>query len=81
MTSPRRAPITRPCCASSVSITYKAIDWRRTQHPGAVLDIRTGGGKMDPAMQSVLALYVLTLVGREKRINRQLEHLRKLLDK
>ena len=33
------------------------------------------------AAWTVLALYVLTLVGREKRINRQLEHLRKLIEK
>ena len=28
---------------ASVAITYKAIDWWRTQHPGPVLPIRTGG--------------------------------------
>jgi len=36
-----------------VIITYKAIDWWRTQHPGAVLSIRTGGGRMDPAIEDV----------------------------
>ncbi len=35
---------------ASVAITYKAIDWWRTQHPGPVLPIRAGGGKMDPEM-------------------------------
>jgi heme exporter protein C len=39
---------------TSVAITYKAIDWWRTQHPGAVLDFRTGGGKMDAAYQTIL---------------------------
>jgi heme exporter protein C len=37
-----------------VVITYKAIDWWRTQHPGAVLSFRTGGGTMDPAMENML---------------------------
>jgi len=39
---------------TSVAITYKAIDWWRTQHPGAVLDFRTGGGQIDADYQSVL---------------------------
>jgi heme exporter protein C len=39
---------------TSVVITYKAIDWWRTQHPGAVLSFRTGGGTMDPAMENML---------------------------
>jgi heme exporter protein C len=38
----------------SVSITYKAIEWWRTQHPAPVLDFRTGGGQIDPAMQNML---------------------------
>ena len=51
----------------SVSITYKAIDWWRTQHPSPVLSFRTGGGKIDPAMESLLynnffALAMLTAV-------------------
>lgn len=39
---------------TTVVITYKAIDWWRTQHPGAVLSFRTGGGKIDPAMESMI---------------------------
>ena len=39
---------------TAVIITYKAIDWWRTQHPGAVLSIRTGGGRIDPAMEAML---------------------------
>jgi heme exporter protein C len=39
---------------TSVVITYKAIDWWRTQHPGAVLSFRTGGGTIDPAMENML---------------------------
>lgn len=38
----------------SVAITYKSIEWWRTQHPGPVLDFRTGGGQIDKAMQSAL---------------------------
>jgi heme exporter protein C len=38
----------------SVSITYKAIDWWRTQHPSPVLTFRTGGGNIDPAWESLI---------------------------
>jgi heme exporter protein C len=38
---------------TSVAITYKAIEWWRTQHPGPVLSFRTGGGNIDPAMESM----------------------------
>jgi heme exporter protein C len=46
----------------AVVITYKAIDWWRTQHPSPVLSIRTGGGRMDPAMESVLYLNLLAML-------------------
>ncbi|HYP14588.1 MAG TPA: cytochrome c biogenesis protein, partial [Bryobacteraceae bacterium] len=45
-----------------VVITYKAIDWWRTQHPGPVLSIRGVSGGMDPAMQSVLYLNFLAVL-------------------
>jgi heme exporter protein C len=45
----------------SVSITYKAIEWWRTQHPAPVLDFRTGGGQIDPAMQSMIGHNFLAL--------------------
>ena len=71
----------------SVAITYKAIDWWRTQHPGAVLDIRTGGGKMDPAMQSViyqnwmalmlLAAVMVAIRMRQEKALREIEALRR----
>lgn len=38
----------------SVLITWKAIEWWRTQHPGPVLSIRGARGAMDPAMESML---------------------------
>ncbi|MBI3208910.1 MAG: cytochrome c biogenesis protein CcsA [Candidatus Solibacter usitatus] len=72
---------------ASVVITYKAIDWWRTQHPGAVLSFRTGGGRMDPAMESILyqnffALLLLTSVlvvlrMRQEAMSREIEGLRR----
>jgi heme exporter protein C len=72
---------------ASVVITYKAIDWWRTQHPGAVLSFRTGGGNMDPAMESMLfqnwgALLVLCFVlvalrMRQEDVSREVESLRR----
>jgi heme exporter protein C len=52
--------------APGVYITWKSIEWWRTQHPGPVLSIRGGGG-MAPGMESmaywnVLALLLLTAV-------------------
>lgn len=46
----------------TVIITYKAIDWWRTQHPGAVLSFRTGGGRIDPAMESMIYQNFLALL-------------------
>jgi len=70
-----------------VVITWKAIEWWRTQHPGPVLSVRTGGGKMDPAMESVLLLnflallifaVVLTLIRiRQEEMRRELDGLRR----
>jgi heme exporter protein C len=45
-----------------VVITWKAIDWWRTQHPGPVLSIRGAGGQMDPAMEAVLYLNFLAVL-------------------
>ncbi|MGA8026423.1 MAG: cytochrome c biogenesis protein [Bryobacteraceae bacterium] len=39
-----------------VVIVWKSIEWFRTQHPGPVLSIRTGGGNIDPAMERMLYL-------------------------
>lgn len=46
----------------AVVITYKAIDWWRTQHPAPVLSIRGAQGGMDPAMESVLYLNFLAVL-------------------
>jgi heme exporter protein C len=45
-----------------VVIVWKSIEWFRTQHPGPVLSIRTGGGNMDPTMERILLLNFLALL-------------------
>lgn len=45
-----------------VVIVYKSIEWFRTQHPGPVLSIRTGGGHIDPAMEHMLYLNFLAIL-------------------
>jgi heme exporter protein C len=72
---------------TSVIITYKAIDWWRTQHPGAVLSFRTGGGHIDPQMermlfQNVIAFLLLASVFlvirmRQELLQRRIDALRR----
>jgi heme exporter protein C len=72
----------------SVVITYKAIDWWRTQHPGPVLSFRTGGGNMDPAMERMLytnfipllllALVLVAIRFRQEETQREVDGLRRL---
>jgi heme exporter protein C len=72
---------------TSVVITYKAIDWWRTQHPGPVLSFRTGGGNIDPAMEHMLfqnlgALLLLCAVivavrMRQEDMQREVESMRR----
>ena len=45
-----------------VVIVWKSIEWFRNQHPGPVLDFRTGGGRMDPAMQHIFYLNFLAIL-------------------
>jgi heme exporter protein C len=45
-----------------VVIVWKSIEWFRTQHPGPVLSIRTGGGNIDPAMEHMLYLNFLAIL-------------------
>ena len=72
----------------SVVITYKSIDWWRTQHPGAVLSFRTGGEqRMDPAMEHMLfqnwfaltafAGVIMMLRLGQERMQRELDALRR----
>ncbi len=72
---------------ASVLITWKSIDWWRTQHPGAVLSIRGAEGGLDPAMESMiyfnwLALLLLCIVlvavrMRQERVQREIDALRR----
>ncbi len=72
---------------TTVVITYKAIDWWRTQHPGAVLSFRTGGGRIDPAMEAMifwnwfaLMLFAAVLVVirmRQEQAQREVDALRR----
>lgn len=71
-----------------VVIVYKSIEWFRNQHPGPVLDFRTGGGHMDPAMQTVFYMnfWALLLVAtalvlirtRQESTAREIDSLRRL---
>lgn len=45
-----------------IVIVWKSIEWFRTQHPGPVLSIRTGGGTMDPAMERILLLNLIPML-------------------
>jgi len=72
---------------AAVIITYKAIDWWRTQHPGPVLSFRSGGGRMDPRMESMiyenwmpllmLAIVFLLIRLRQEQTQREIESLRR----
>jgi heme exporter protein C len=71
----------------AVVITYKAIDWWRTQHPSPVLSIRGANGAMDPAMEAALYWNILAVVliagvllavrMRQEGIRRELDGLRR----
>lgn len=70
-----------------VVITWKAIDWWRTQHPGPVLSVRGAQG-MDPAMEQVLylnflavllvAIVLLAVRMRQEGMRRELDGLRRV---
>lgn len=45
-----------------VVIVWKSIEWFRTQHPGPVLSIRTGGGHIDPAMEQMIYLNLIAIL-------------------
>lgn len=72
----------------NVIIVWFSIQWWRTQHPGPVLSIRSGGGGMDPNMESaawwnVLALIMLAAVlaamrFRQENTQREVDGLRRL---
>jgi heme exporter protein C len=70
-----------------VVIVWKSIEWFRTQHPGPVLSIRTGGGNIDPAMEHMLYLNFLAILmiaialvlirTRQESIAREIDSLRR----
>jgi heme exporter protein C len=72
---------------TSVVITYKAIDWWRTQHPAAVLTFRTGGGNIEPAWEHMLlsnflalgliSTSILMIRMRQERTQREVDALRR----
>lgn len=73
---------------ADVIIVWKSIEWFRTQHPGPVLSIRTGGGNIDPAMEHMLYLnFVAILIvaialalvrTRQEAVAREIDSLRRL---
>jgi heme exporter protein C len=48
--------------AFDVIIVWKSIEWFRTQHPGPVLSIRTGGGTIAPSMEAMIYRNLLALL-------------------
>jgi heme exporter protein C len=71
-----------------VILVWKSIEWFRTQHPGPVLSVRTGGGTIDPTMEAmvyrnVLAMLMLAVVfvlvrTKQEEASRELDALRRL---
>src|SRR3954463_9436554 len=71
-----------------VVIVWKSIEWSRTQHPGPVLSIRTGGGNIDPAMEHMLYLNFVAILmiatalvlvrTRQEGVAREIDSLRRL---
>jgi heme exporter protein C len=71
-----------------VVIVWKSIEWFRTQHPGPVLSIRTGGGNIDPAMERMIYLNLLAILmmaaamvlvrTRQEQTAREIDSLRRL---
>jgi heme exporter protein C len=71
----------------SMAITYKSIEWWRTQHPGPVLSFRTGGGSIDPAMEAavfhnvgammLLAIVMIAIRMRQEDMQREIDSLRR----
>ena len=74
-------------CVDTV-IVWKSIEWFRTQHPGPVLSIRTGGGKIDPAMEHMIWINLIPILliatalvlvrTRQEQTAREIDSLRRL---
>lgn len=73
----------------SMAITYKSIEWWRTQHPAPVLSFRTGGGTIDPAMESavfsnigamlLIAAVLVAVRMRQEDAQREIDSLRRFI--
>lgn len=73
---------------TSVAITWKAIEWWRTQHPGPVLSLRGAKGATDAAMESVfhwnwlalllLASMLVLIRLRQEEQQREVDSLRRM---
>ena len=71
-----------------IVIVWKSIEWFRTQHPGPVLSIRTGGGNIDPSMEAMIYrnvfAFLLIAAGivlvrmRQEETEREIDGLRRL---
>lgn len=71
-----------------IVIVWKSIQWFRTQHPGPVLSIRTGGGNIDPNMEAMVYRNVLAFLliaagiilvrMRQEETEREIDGLRRL---
>ena len=69
-------------------IVWKSIEWFRTQHPGPVLSIRTGGGNIDPAMEhmiywnflaiGMIAIAIVLVRTSQEATSREIDSLRRL---
>jgi heme exporter protein C len=72
-----------------MAITYKSIEWWRTQHPAPVLSFRTGGGTIDPAMESavfsnigamlLIAAVLVAVRMRQEDAQREIDSLRRFI--
>ncbi len=71
-----------------IVIVWKSIEWFRTQHPGPVLSIRTGGGNIDPSMEAMIyrnvfaflliAAGIILVRMRQEETEREIDGLRRL---
>jgi heme exporter protein C len=69
-------------------IVWKSIEWWATLHPGPVLSIRTGGGRIDPRMESaawwnvfaigLLALVLIAMRMRQERARGEIDAMRRI---
>ncbi len=71
-----------------IVIVWKSIEWWATLHPGPVLSVRTGGGRIDPRMESaawwnviaiaLLAIVLVAMRTRQEDSRREMDALRRL---